>query len=261
VSHTVEKVAERVIALMHDDLSRQLTIDDMARTAMFSKFHFSRIFQKATGVTPARFLAALRLQRAKHLLVSTSMTVADISIQVGYTSVGTFSYRFSRSVGLSPTTYRRLGGFTPQVPVMDHAGPGSATGSVSGAIRSSASHGSTLIFAGLFPDRIPEGRPVRCTILRGPGRLRLDRVPEGEWYLLAHSVAGDDPEDALAKPEPACVGSVGPLVVRRGVVTHSRDLRLSPTRSIDPPVLLALLDIRRAAMHGQHGPELAGLAA
>ncbi|MGN9777017.1 helix-turn-helix domain-containing protein [Micromonospora sp. H33] len=261
MSHTVEKVAERVIELMHNDLSRQLTIDEMARTAMFSKFHFSRIFQKATGVTPARFLSALRLQRAKQLLVSTSMTVADISIQVGYTSVGTFSSRFSRSVGLSPTTYRRLGGFTPQVPVMDHALPESATGSVSGAIRASSSHEPALIFAGLFPDRIPEGRPVRCAIMREPGHLHLDRVPEGEWYLLAHSVAGNDPEGSLAEPYPACVGSVGPLTVRRGTVTRSRDLQLSPTRSVDPPVLLALLDVRRAAVHEQSRRELAAAAA
>ncbi|MFD0592037.1 helix-turn-helix domain-containing protein [Catellatospora coxensis] len=81
---------------------------------MFSKFHFSRMFQRVTGLSPGRFLSALRLQQAKQLLVTTSFNVSDISLRVGYTSVGTFSTRFTRSVGLSPTIYRRRHGITPR---------------------------------------------------------------------------------------------------------------------------------------------------
>src|SRR4051794_801763 len=108
---TIEQAVERAIGTMRDNLAEQLTVDDMARSAMFSKFHFSRIFRRVTGVSPGRFLSAIRLQEAKRLLVTTSLNVADISLRVGYTSVGTFSTRFTRSVGLSPTRYRRLGGF------------------------------------------------------------------------------------------------------------------------------------------------------
>ena len=98
---TSEKAVLRAIETMHDRLGDPLTVDDMARAAMFSKFHFTRMFQRVTGVSPGRFLSALRLQRAKELLVSTPMNVADISVTVGYNSVGTFSSRFSRSVGMS----------------------------------------------------------------------------------------------------------------------------------------------------------------
>lgn len=111
----IEKAVNRVIESMHANLGEQLTIDDMARTAMFSKFHFSRVFQRATGVTPGRFLSAIRIEEAKRLLVSTTWSVTEISHKVGYASVGTFSSRFRSSVGVAPTTYRRLGGFTARM--------------------------------------------------------------------------------------------------------------------------------------------------
>src|SRR5688572_10909767 len=98
----IESAVERAIITMRDHLGEPLTVDDLARSAMFSKFHFTRVFQQATGVSPARFLSALRLRDAQRLLVSTSLTVAEVSQRVGYGSVGTFSSRFSRSVGMSP---------------------------------------------------------------------------------------------------------------------------------------------------------------
>jgi AraC family transcriptional regulator len=106
---TSEKAVARVIAMMRDRLEEPLTVEEMARVAMFSKFHFTRLFKRVTGVSPGRYLSALRLQRAKQLLVSTSLNVTDISVRVGYSSTGTFTATFTRRVGLSPTAYRRLG--------------------------------------------------------------------------------------------------------------------------------------------------------
>lgn len=246
MADAIEKAAERVIEYMHENLGEQLTVDDMARAALFSKFHFSRTFQRVTGVSPGRFLSALRLQRAKHLLLSTSLKVADISIQVGYSSVGTFSSRFSRSVGLSPTAYRRLGGFTTDVRTADrYILARRSTGSVYGEIHaeSASDHPRGNVFVGLFPDRIPEGRPVQCAVLDGPGRYELEPVPAGVWYLLAHW-AGDDDNAAAG---PTWVGRCGPLVIRPGAPVNA-EVRLAPMTSFDPPVLLALLDVKRAAM-------------
>src|ERR1700754_344703 len=106
----IENAVERVIRAMHDNLGDVITIDDMARTAMFSKFHFTRLFQRATGIPPGRFLSAVRMEEAKKLLLTTSLSVTEITYRVGYNSVGTFSSRFKSSVGLSPTAYRELGG-------------------------------------------------------------------------------------------------------------------------------------------------------
>lgn len=113
VDDAIEKAVQRVIESMHENLAQQITVDDMARTANFSKFHFCRVFQRVTGTSPGRFLTALRIQRAKHLLVSTSLNVKDISHEVGYSSVGTFSSRFSSSVGVPPGRFRKLGGHPP----------------------------------------------------------------------------------------------------------------------------------------------------
>ncbi|GAB3058789.1 AraC family transcriptional regulator [Micromonospora schwarzwaldensis] len=239
----------RAIAAMHEKLGEQLTVDDMARAAMFSKFHFTRVFQRATGVTPGRFLSALRLQRAKHLLVSTSLSVADISMRVGYNSVGTFSSRFTRSVGMPPTTYRRLSGYAPQIATdPDYRTGHPHNARVQGRIWAPESHADSPVFLGLFQDRIPEGQPVRCTILARPGAYQLDCVPPGNWFLLAQSVNGDLDSDMDAGDEQAvCVATHGPLHMRGDGVAHA-DLDLQPARAMDPPVLLALLDQRKLAL-------------
>ncbi|MEJ2856053.1 MULTISPECIES: helix-turn-helix transcriptional regulator [unclassified Saccharothrix] len=236
---------------MHENIGEQFTIDDMARTANYSKFHFSRAFQRVTGVSPGRFLAAIRLQEAKRLLVSTTLTVTDISHRVGYTSVGTFSSRFRSSVGVSPTTYRQLGGFAPHIP-MARRGSDPRTASVQGEIAAPIGGARGLIFVGLFPDGIPQGSPIRCSVLHRPGPYVLTNVPPGTWHLLAHSVApgretmlGNGPfADDLA----LSVASFGPITVRPGAPLRHADLTLRPICVLDPPVLLALLDVRTIAL-------------
>src|SRR5439155_19448265 len=83
-----------------------ITLSALAAEVYVSPFHFSRIFARATGVTPGRFLTAVRLFEAKRLLLTTSLTVSDIVCSVGYSSVGTFTSRFARAVGMTPTQYR-----------------------------------------------------------------------------------------------------------------------------------------------------------
>jgi AraC family transcriptional regulator len=247
-----ERAVERVVAAMRSNLGEQLTIDDMARVAMFSKFHFSRMFQRVTGVSPGRFLSALRLQEAKQLLVSTSFNVSDISLRVGYTSVGTFSSRFTRSVGLSPTTYRRLGGYAAQIDTAhgedtSHQDGDPGHGTVSGMVWPTPARRPQLTFIGLFADRIPEGRPVSCTILDHAGPYVLDKVPTGSWYLLAHAVTAGT-EDVVDDGSDVAVATHGPVIVRRDTLVDNTDVKLKPMRTLDPPVLLALLDVRKAAL-------------
>lgn len=253
VEDVIERAVGRVIDFMHENLGEQFTIDDMARTAMYSKFHFSRAFQRVTGVSPGRFLAAIRLQEAKRLLVSTSLPVTDISHRVGYTSVGTFSSRFRSSVGVSPTTYRQLGGLTPPMPAA-WRGSDARTSTVRGEIYASLGDAPGLICAGLFADRIPQGAPVRCTMLHRPGPYVLTDVPSGTWHLLAYSVALDhagrrEPRRFPAEDQALNVASYGPITVRAGVPVDEADLTLRPIGMLDPPVLVALPYIRTVAMN------------
>lgn len=243
----IERAVARAIDSMHANIGEPLTIDDMAQTAMYSKFHFSREFLRVTGVSPGRFLSAIRLQAAKRLLVSTSSTVTEISHRVGYSSVGTFSSRFSRSVGVSPSAYRQLGGFATEISAQGCARPPQERHStVRGEVHAPVVDGLGLIFVGLFPTRIPQGQPVRCAVLRHAGPFEFSEVPPGTWYLLGHSVPASD-DEVLTDNQALSVGNIGPIEVRPNVPVLPIDFRLREIRALDPPVLLALLDVRSVA--------------
>ncbi|WP_410658249.1 AraC family transcriptional regulator [Amycolatopsis sp. lyj-112] len=222
---------------MNEKLGEDLTIDDIARAATFSKFHFTRVFQQATGVSPGRFLSALRLDEAKRLLLTTSITVADISHRVGYNSVGTFSTRFSSRVGLSPSAYRQQGGFHHRPTGEPRTGVKPAI--VRGFVSAPPEISPGLVFVGLFPTRIPEGAPVRYTVIDAPGPYQLTEVPEGTWHLVAHCVTGP-----LTRRGTGYTGYYGPITLEPGVTARLADLRVRPKRMFDPPVLLALPDLR-----------------
>jgi AraC-like DNA-binding protein len=230
---------------MRDNLGKALTVDDLAHAAMFSKFYFTRVFQRVTGVTPARFLSAMRLQRAKQLLITTELNVAHISAHVGFNSVGTFSSRFSRSVGMSPTRYRRHAGRAQHIATE----PGRSTTPPSRArVYGNAwtrGDDSMVIFLGLFPERVPEGRPRRCAVLNGFGEYELGTVPPGTWHLLAQAIPSDP--DRWDDPAATYVCTRGPITVH-GDSEIKADLELKPYRVLDPPVLIALLDIREHAL-------------
>lgn len=88
------------------DYARRLTVEDLARHARMSKFHFIRAFKSETGRTPHQYLRAQRIDRAKHLLETTPMPVTEICEQVGFESLGSFSALFRRLTGASPAAYR-----------------------------------------------------------------------------------------------------------------------------------------------------------
>lgn len=89
----------------------------MARVAGVSKYHFQRSFKAAYGVSPAEYLSRRRIERAQDLLRSTNLTVSEVCYAVGFSSVGSFSSRFSELVGESPTAYQaRFPGGAPRIP-------------------------------------------------------------------------------------------------------------------------------------------------
>jgi AraC-like DNA-binding protein len=237
----VRQAVARAIMTMRDRLGDRLTIDDLARSAMFSKFHFTRVFLRATGLSPGRFLSAMRLAEAKRLLTTTKVSVADISHQVGYNSVGTFSARFSGSVGISPSGYRQLHGVAPRI--ADQPGDRPPGAIVRGQLLATPPAEVGPVFVGLFPARIAEGRPVRHAVLRGPGPYALADVAPGSWYLITHAFGAHPLDQHGARP---FTGLTGPVTIQVGVTARLADVRLRPRHGFDPPVLLALPDLRSA---------------
>jgi len=83
-----------------------LGVDDLARAAGLSRAHFSREFRRAFGEPPHSYLLTRRLERAAALLRTTDRSVAEICLDVGLQSVGSFTTSFTQTFGRSPTVYR-----------------------------------------------------------------------------------------------------------------------------------------------------------
>ena len=92
--------------LMDARYREPLDVPALARAAHLSPAHFGREFRRAFGETPHRYLLTRRLERAAALLRHTDRSVTEICLDVGLTSLGSFSTSFRRAYGLSPTEYR-----------------------------------------------------------------------------------------------------------------------------------------------------------
>lgn len=92
--------------LMDREYARPLDVAELARAALMSPAHFSRQFRAAYGETPYAYLMTRRIERAKALLRSGELSVTDVCLVVGCTSLGSFSARFTQVVGETPTAYR-----------------------------------------------------------------------------------------------------------------------------------------------------------
>jgi AraC-like DNA-binding protein len=92
--------------LMDREYSRPLDVAALARAALMSTAHFSRRFRAAYGETPYSYLMTRRIERAKALLRRGELSVTEVCLAVGCTSLGSFSARFTELVGQTPTAYR-----------------------------------------------------------------------------------------------------------------------------------------------------------
>jgi transcriptional regulator GlxA family with amidase domain len=92
--------------LMDREYARPLDVPALARAALMSPSHFSRQFRAAYGETPYSYLMTRRIERAKALLRQGDLSVTEVCLAVGCTSLGSFSARFTELVGESPSVYR-----------------------------------------------------------------------------------------------------------------------------------------------------------
>lgn len=94
---------------MDRDFAEPLDVRAVSAVAHMSEAHFIRSFKAAFGETPHRYLQRRRIERAMYLLRTTELTVTDICMAVGFSSLGTFGRTFADVVGETPTTFRRRG--------------------------------------------------------------------------------------------------------------------------------------------------------
>ncbi|WP_347355006.1 helix-turn-helix transcriptional regulator [Intrasporangium sp.] len=83
-----------------------VALADLAAVAMVSKYHFLRLFRAAYGRTPAAYLSERRVERAQDLLRTTNLTVTEVCFAVGFSSLGSFSSRFTEITGETPSEFQ-----------------------------------------------------------------------------------------------------------------------------------------------------------
>jgi len=242
-----QQAIERVVKCMHQHLTEEVTLDEMADLACMSPYYFNRIFRELVGIPPMQFLGALRLEAAKNLLMTTEQSVLDICFEVGYNSLGTFSSRFTQLVGLAPGQFRQLcrvyATDAEQVRMLvEPEVPSTTVAMLEGTIEAEQPLAG-FIFIGLFDSPIPQSRPRSCTILSAIGDFKL-AIPSGERFFVF--AAGMDrfegPLDFLRHSEAIRgLASAGPFEPDAdGQVTAKPHLVLQPPQLLNPPLLMAL---------------------
>lgn len=239
---------QAVLSYIQEHIYDPLPLSELARIASYSPYHFSRLFKEQTGFSPLYYVSSIRLQKAKQLLLHSSLSVRDIAMEIGQQSLGTFTTRFTERVGISPAQFRqssysasntfdtlqRIKSWTPE---HVFAGPHVT---VEGNIRTEESF-QGVILIGLFPKPIPEGYPLYGTLLSSVGYFSFSDVKPGIYYLLATTVSwGMGTNEILLPQSTLRTRSREPLVVNPGQPVPPQDVVLYPPRLDDPPILISL---------------------
>ena len=230
---------------MKRHLAEPLDLDEIARIATMSKFHFVRVFDETTGTTPHHFLSCLRVQRAKELLLNTDSSITEVCMEVGYASLGTFSKTFSSLVGFSPyefrTMPRRLNAVQFATTVWRFlASKRREKGPQLEGVVEGPSRPRGFTFVGAFDKGVPQGVPYSGTVLLGQGTFSIKRPVTAEFHLMAVLVPFSAKLTEMVTQLP--VGLVASLRVENSEMPRGTKpvLNLRPLRPTDPPILLAL---------------------
>jgi transcriptional regulator GlxA family with amidase domain len=103
-----EPYIARALALLHGDITRRWTVDELGREVGLSRSALADRFIRLIGVPPMHYLANWRMQVATQKLRNTSASLAQVAEIVGYDAEAAFSRAFKRAFGAAPATWRRL---------------------------------------------------------------------------------------------------------------------------------------------------------
>jgi AraC-like DNA-binding protein len=102
-----ESRVTRIVRLIDTHPNSDHGLESLAREAKLSRYHFLRVFQQLTGLTPYQYLRRTRLRRAAGRLIAESAPVLDIALDSGFGDVSNFNHAFRAEFGLSPRSYRK----------------------------------------------------------------------------------------------------------------------------------------------------------
>lgn len=251
------QAVSRVLDVCRDHLDEDLDLDELASVAHMSPYHFHRTFRQTTGLTPAQFLAALRMEEARRRLVETDQSVTDISLAVGYHSLGTFTRRFTHLVGLAPTELRERADALADIPLGELATPAlemfqllmastddlglCLAGQVVADPQEPVDLDDCMIFLGCFDRPVPERLPVGWGLRAGAGPFQLVGPVEGSARLLVVALpVAVSAREVLVEPKAIRGVGLSPPLDLGAELPRDLEIALRPVDPLDPPVLLAI---------------------
>ncbi|MDF2660081.1 MAG: transcriptional regulator, partial [Paenibacillus sp.] len=239
---------DEVIAYIHQNIYEPLPLARLAGHVAYSPYHFTRIFKERIGLSPLYYVSALRLQKAKDLLLNTNLSIRDIGLEIGQQSLGTFTTRFTERVGMTPSQFRnstmqadhyfrslqQLDDWRTSLPVFHQHGR------LHGTVHATSPF-EGVILIGLFAKPIPEGLPLYGTLLSSLGDFCFTGVKPGTYYLMATSVSWEmQAIDFLLPKTTLRTRSREPIVVKPFAPVPHQEVMLYPPRQDDPPILISL---------------------
>ena len=204
--------------------------------------------KEKVGISPVYYISALRLQKAKGLLLNTNLRVRDIGMEIDQKSLGTFMTRFTKRVGMSPSEFRnslqkaenhfrslqKLSDWSDSHISLDQ--PATITGTINATVPFEG-----LILIGLFAKPIPEGLPIYGTLISSLGNFYITDIKPGVYYLMATSVSWEMQAMDFVLPQKTLrTRSKKPVIVESISTIPHQEVLLYPPRLDDPPILISL---------------------
>jgi len=106
---------QRVFAYIRENLAREVSVAQLAKTVGMSQYYFSKLFKTSTGTTPHQYVMRQRVERAQELLRDGGIALANVATQVGFETQSHFTSVFRHLVGVTPKRYREMHEPPPQV--------------------------------------------------------------------------------------------------------------------------------------------------
>ncbi|SDS93166.1 AraC-type DNA-binding protein [Paenibacillaceae bacterium GAS479] len=247
---------DQVIGYIHRHLFDPMPLEQLAKHISYSPSHFIRLFKERTGLSPLYYVSSLRLSRAKDLLLKTDYSIRDISLEIGQQSLGTFTTRFTKCVGVTPSEFRQSRQETnrhllelrslqtwdePEGPASKPGGGSHlALAQVCGEVEPVVPFDG-FVLIGLFAKPIPEGLPIHGTLLPKPGTFRFSSVQPGTYYFMGTTLSWSmGAMDMLLPQATLRTRWRTPIVVRPGEPVPYLHTLLHEPSPDDPPILVSL---------------------